>query len=64
MGATIEEPVFEFETAYTIDGLVKKAGHDLIFDAGKLIGIQWMPTEKERIRNWDADLSAPMSIMK
>ncbi|MDR0748946.1 MAG: DUF3857 domain-containing protein [Tannerellaceae bacterium] len=62
MGATIEYPVFEFETAYTIDGLVKKAGNDLLFDAGKLIGIQWTPTEKERIRNWDAYLSTPMSI--
>jgi hypothetical protein len=62
IGTTIEEPRFEFETEYTIDGLVKKAGDNLLFDAGKLIGTQWIPTEKERKRNWDAYLSAPMSI--
>lgn len=62
MGATIDRPTFEFETEYTIDGLVKKAGDNLILDAGKLIGTQWVPTEKERIRNWDAYLSAPICI--
>jgi hypothetical protein len=49
-------------TGDTIDGLVKKAGDNLLFDAGKLIGTQWIPTEKERKRDWDAYLSAPMSI--
>ncbi|MFV0538331.1 MAG: hypothetical protein ACK5M3_13325 [Dysgonomonas sp.] len=62
IGATIEEPTFEFETEYTIDGLVKKAGDNLLLDAGKLIGSQWMPTSIERERNWDAYITSPMSI--
>jgi len=61
IGTTIEEPKFEFETEYTIDGLVKKAGDNLILDAGKLIGTQWIPTEKERKRDWDA-YSTPILI--
>jgi len=62
IGTTIDEPKFEFETEYTIDGLVKKAGNNLLLDAGKLIGVQWIPTEKERKRDWNAYISAPMSI--
>ncbi|MDL2299721.1 DUF3857 domain-containing protein [Bacteroides sp. OttesenSCG-928-E20] len=58
IGTTIEEPNFELEMEYTIDGLVKKAGNNLILDAGKLIGTQWIPTEKERVREWDAYLTA------
>lgn len=62
LGVTIDEPTFEFETEYTIDGLVKKAGDNLVLDAGKLIGTQWNPTEKERKRDWDAYLPVPMKI--
>jgi len=62
IGTTIKEPDFEFETEYTIDGLVKKAGNNLILDAGKLIGTQWILVEKERERAWDAYLPAPILI--
>lgn len=62
LGATIEHPAFEFEAEYTIDGLVKKAGNNLILDAGKLIGTQWVPTEKGRIRNFDTYISTPLII--
>ena len=41
---------------------MKKAGDNLLLDAGKLIGGQWIPTEKERKRDWNAYLSSPMSI--
>lgn len=62
IGTTPNEPTFEFETEYTIDGLVKKAGENFIFDVGKLIGSQWVPTEKERIRDWNAYIPAPIYI--
>lgn len=62
LGSTPEEPHFEMETEYTIDGLVKRAGDDLLFEAGKLIGTQWIPTEKERKRDFDAYIYAPLLI--
>ncbi len=62
IGATIEEPTFEFWVEYKIDGLVKKAGDNFILDAGKLMGTQYIPTEKERNRDWNAYLEAPMLI--
>lgn len=62
IGTTPNEPTFEFETEYTIDGLVKKAGENFIFDVGKLIGSQWVPTEKDRIRDWNAYIPAPIYI--
>lgn len=62
LGATREEPFFEFETEYTMDGLVKKAGDDLLLEAGKLIGTQWIPTPKEREREWDAYIQSPLLI--
>lgn len=62
IGATVDKPTFEFETQYTMDGLVRKAGDNLILDAGKLIGTQWEPTEKERKRDWDAYIPAPICI--
>ena len=62
IGAVVEEPAFEFETEYIIDGLVKKAGNNLILDAGKLIGAQWVPMEKERKRDWNAYIPAPILI--
>jgi len=62
IGATIEEPKFEFETEYKIDGFVRKAGNNLILDAGKLIGTQWIPTEKERKRAWNAYLPSLILI--
>ena len=61
-GIIKEEPTFEFETQYMIDGLVKKAGDNLILDAGKLIGSQWVPTDKERNRDWNAYRPAANSI--
>ena len=62
IGETTDNPLLEFETEYTIDGLIKKAGNNLVLDAGKLIGKQWTPSEKERKRDFDAYLSAPIFI--
>lgn len=62
IGTTVDKPYFEYQIEYTIDGLVKKAGNDLILDAGKLIGAQWIPSEKERKRDIDSYLSAASII--
>lgn len=50
LGAIETKPFTEYELNYRLDGYIKKAGEDLILDAGKLIGIQWTPSDKDR--NW------------
>jgi len=54
LGVIDSSPEFSYEINYILEGLVKKAGDNLILDAGKLIGSQWVPTEKERNRTVDA----------
>ena len=55
-GYTSVDPNMQFEVKYSIDGLVKKAGDNLILDAGKLIGQQWVPDDKDRRRTVNAYL--------
>jgi len=62
LGATPENPNFEMQIEYTIDGLVKKAGNNLLLEAGKLIGNQWIPSEKERTRDFDSFIESPILI--
>lgn len=62
LGITKQDSLLRFETEYKIDGLVKRAGNNLILDAGRLIGTQWTPTEKDRNRDFDAYVYYPMSI--
>ncbi len=54
LGIVASDPDFTYEIKYQVDGFVTKAGENLILDAGKLIGIQWEPTPKERERAADA----------
>jgi len=62
LGATPENPNFEMQIEYAIDGLVKKAGNNLLLEAGKLIGNQWIPSEKERKRDFDSYIESPILI--
>ena len=55
-GYTNAKPNMIFKIKYSIDGLVKKAGDNLILDAGKLIGQQWVPDDKDRRRTVNAYL--------
>lgn len=64
LGATPEEPFLELQTEYTMDGLIKKAGNNLLLEVGKLIGTQWVPSEKERKRELDSYINAPILIEK
>jgi hypothetical protein len=56
LGVTLDKPQLEYEISYTMNDFVRNAGENLILDAGKLIGLQWDPTENERNRNTDAYL--------
>ncbi|MGE4585944.1 MAG: DUF3857 domain-containing protein [Mangrovibacterium sp.] len=56
LGIVASDPNLNYEIKYQIDGFVTKAGENLILDAGKLIGIQWVPTPRERERTADAYL--------
>ena len=53
-GVTLDKPQLEYDISYTMNDFVRNAGENIILDAGKLIGEQWNPTEKERKRNIDA----------
>lgn len=56
IGAIPENPDLKYNVKYTVEGLVKKAGNNIILDAGKLIGSQWEPTPEERNRKINAYL--------
>jgi hypothetical protein len=47
---SLQDPSFEFNEEFTIEGLVKKAGNNYIIDAGKLIGgqLELKPEQKEK----------------
>ncbi len=56
LGVVASAPDLDYDIKYQVDGLVTKAGGNLILDAGKLIGAQWAPTQGERERTADAYL--------
>jgi len=56
LGVTPAEPELKYDVSYSLDNLVKKAGDNLILDVGKLIGVQWVPTDMERKRILDSYL--------
>lgn len=62
IGVTPGNPVLEYEVSYTLDGLVKRAGKNLILDIGKLIGTQWQPNELDENRQVDAYLPTAMHL--
>lgn len=51
LGATPTDSLMIYKVAYSIEGLVKRAGNNLIIDAGKLIGEQMELKDSERERN-------------
>lgn len=57
LGITTASPDLTYNVKYTLDGLIKKAGNDYIFDIGKLIGNQAILTEEDRTRSTDVYLS-------
>lgn len=59
IGATPDEPSIVFNVKYEMDGLVKRAGNDLIVSVGKLIGAQNELTGTERKRQSDVVDEAP-----
>lgn len=62
MGILPTAPEMQYEINYRIDGLVKKAGSNLVLEVGKLIGEQWNPNENERNRIIDAYLPTARSF--
>ncbi len=56
LGIAASDPDLDYDVKYQIDGLVTKAGENLVLDAGKLIGIQWVPAPGERKRTADTYL--------
>lgn len=53
-GVTKAQSDLIYDVTYVMDGFVRTAGENLILEIGKLIGIQWNPTDNERARNVDA----------
>ncbi len=62
LGVTPDYPALEYEMTYTLEGLVKKAGNNLILDVGKLIGTQYVPTAYDRKRNTNAYIGSPLTV--
>jgi hypothetical protein len=54
LGITPDEPKLKYSITYSLEGLVKKAGKNLVLDAGKLIGLQWAPDAGDRARTLNA----------
>ncbi len=50
IGVASDNPELICYTTYTMDGFVKKAGDNLILNAGKLVGQQWKPIDADRDR--------------
>jgi hypothetical protein len=62
IGTTVNSPALDYTVSYTLDGLVKRAGDNLILEIGKLMGQQWEPDELDEKRNIDAYLSTPLHL--
>ena len=62
MGITTGRPALDYTVSYTMDGLVKNAGNNLILEVGRLIGQHWEPTERDEKRAIEAYLPTAMSL--
>lgn len=62
IGTTADRPALDYTVSYTLDGLVKSAGDNLVLEIGKLIGQQWEPDELDEKRNMDAYLPTPLRL--
>lgn len=63
LGITPASPDLQYTVKYSIEGLVKKAGNNLMLDAGKLMGAQWAPTDQERNRSVNAIMPTPRTYI-
>jgi hypothetical protein len=61
-GLTFEDPVFEYQSSFVLDGFMKKAGQNYILEVGRLIGQFTKTEEKDRVRKLDIYMSAPRSL--
>ena len=52
-GLSIAEPAFEYTATFTMDGFLKKAGNNFIFDVGRLMGSYKKTDGKDTIRTAD-----------
>lgn len=59
IGATPDEPKVVYEMTCDVDGLVKKAGNDLVISLGHLTGEQYEITGSERDRHYDVVRNTP-----
>ncbi|NLX66704.1 MAG: hypothetical protein GXZ19_08055 [Bacteroidales bacterium] len=62
MGITTDRPALDYTVSYTVEGLVKNAGDNLILEVGRLIGQHWEPSERDEQRTIDAYLPAALSL--
>ncbi len=62
LGVTAKNPTLKYSTTFIMDDFVKKAGDNLILEVGKLIGTQWIPSENDKKRKFNAYLPSPLSI--
>lgn len=61
-GLTFEDPVFEYQSSFVLDGFMKKAGQNYILEVGRLIGQFTKTEEKDRVRTLDIYMTAPRSL--
>jgi len=61
-GTTADCPALDYTVSYTVAGLVKSAGNNLILEIGRLIGQHWEPDERDEKRNIDAYLPSSMRL--
>lgn len=59
MGIDPQQPVFTYNTRYTMDGWVKRAGNNLVVSVGKLIGSQAKVEGITRNRTFDVNRLSP-----
>ncbi|HEY9550724.1 MAG TPA: hypothetical protein VIQ97_00410 [Prevotella sp.] len=59
VGTSAKEPATAFEAKYKMEGLVKKAGQNLILSTGKLLGDMLKVEGEARQRNADVDMISP-----
>lgn len=62
IGTTADRPALDYTVSYTLDGLVKSAGSNLILEIGRLIGQHWEPNELDEKRNIEAYLPTAMRL--
>ncbi|RNC66792.1 DUF3857 domain-containing protein [Proteiniphilum sp. X52] len=62
IGVTADRPALDYTVSYTLDGLVKSAGSNLILEIGRLIGQHWEPDELDEKRNIEAYLPTAMRL--